>query len=89
MPKKKKYEESLNEALDADISWSRLNKEDLVELTMLFSEPKVLLERLGYETESDKPVDKLMDLGKTWYEKAPGPVASSLRGLLESEKTEE
>lgn len=82
MTTKKEFEEALNEALDTDIEWSRLKKEDLMEVATLFSHPEVLFDQLEYKSEADKPVNKLLSLGEKWYEGSPGPVASTLRELL-------
>lgn len=82
MTTKKEYADALREALDTDIKFEQLTKEDIIKLTNMFAYPEILLEKLDIETESKKPLDRLVDLGKEWVERSPGPVASTLRELL-------
>lgn len=80
MTTKKEYGDALRDALDTDINFENLTKEDLIKLTEMLAHPENLLE--GLSGQSDRPIDRVIDIGKSWYEKSPGPIAKTLREVL-------
>lgn len=43
---KEDYEKVFNELLETDIKWSRLSKEELVQLAVFFDNPEILIKKL-------------------------------------------
>lgn len=87
MPAKKEdYEKTFNELLDTNIKWHYLRLEDLIQLAVLFSNPEILVKKLGvteavHKAESKKRLgDIVLDLAESWE----GPVAKALRKLVGS-----
>ena len=83
MVTKQSYEDTFNELLDTSIKWSNLRLEDLIQLAVLFSNPEILVKKLGvsgeiHEAESRKRLgDIVLELADNWE----GPLAKALRKL--------
>lgn len=85
MPAKKEdYEKTFNELLETNIKWSNLRLEDLIQLAVLFSNPEILVKKLGvseevHKSESRKRLgDIVLELADSWE----GPVAKALRKFV-------
>jgi len=86
---KKDYSDALNKLLGVNIDWTKLSYDDLVTLTVLFSNPDILMKRLGVKAASiDEQRLKLLKrlgrrgvkgLRKLGFE---GPVVELLEELL-------
>lgn len=74
MPTKEQLEEDVNEALDTDMEWSQMKKEDLEHLHMLVEEG-LLLEPLAKHVAADKSSEFVEDQIKDW---TPGQLISKL-----------
>lgn len=85
MVTKQDYEDTFNELLDTSIKWRNLRLEDLIQLTVLLSNPEILMKKLGmsgeiHEMESRKRVrDFLFEFTDKWK----FPLANALRKLTE------
>jgi len=84
MPSKKEYEEVFNKLLGVDVKWSKLSKEELAQLAMVFGNPEILLKRLGLEEEFRVKLarEKMVDAGMTILKSWNGPLARVLRKWL-------
>lgn len=84
MASKKEYEKIFNELLGVNVKWSLLPKEDLAQLAVVFSNPEVLLKKLGYDDEikNEAVKQKLMDAMKNFVRNYDGPIVKTLRELM-------
>jgi len=90
MPTKKEYEEIFNRALGVDIKWSKLTKEELAQLAVIFSNPSLLMERLGVKAEKEIARRRFVEAGVEVLEDVlgrwEGPLVSIAKRLLGMEK---
>jgi len=81
--KKEEYSKAFNELLGTDIRWERLTKPELTQLAVLFSNPEILVKRLGVKTRKRVLRDRLAkvidELG------LEGPVINLIKDLLREE----
>ena len=81
MTSKKEFEQVFNSLLGTDIPWSKLPKESLVELAVLFKNPDILLKRIkGGGSAALGGVGREIALGilETWE----GPIAKGLKKVM-------
>ena len=50
---KEDYEKVFNDLLGIEIKWSKLSKEELVQLAMLFDNPEILIKKLMPDPQKD------------------------------------
>jgi len=92
MPSKGEYEKVFNKVLGVDVRWSKLSKEELSALAVVFNNPIMLLERLGVKDyfESKSREQHLVETGvsflRTILETWEGPIVRMLRGTLKKEE---
>jgi len=88
LPSKEEYEKIFNELLGVSVKWSKLPKEDLAQLAILFSNPELLLKRFGYDEKikSEAVKEKLFSAMKDFLKTYDGPVVKTLRDMLFSSK---
>lgn len=74
MASKQEIEEEINEKLDTDLEWSRMTKDDLVDLVEMIDDMTLLekLLKLSAKDVSKKQMDKLVE---SWY---PGKYAKGV-----------
>ena len=81
---KRDYCEVFNALLGTNIDWTKLSKEELVQLAMIFNNPEVLLSKLGIKIDKrmvrDRIVDGMLQLMDKM--KLEGPIANFLKNLL-------
>jgi len=92
LPTKEEYERVFNQLLGTNIKWSKLSKEELVELATIFNHPEILLEKRGVKQKAEKQAirerfieagaDLLFELAENWE----GPIARLLRRLKQIEE---
>lgn len=91
MVSKTDYEAAFNEVLGLDIKWSKLSKEELAQLAVIFNYPEILAEKLGFEVTVSKTssamrrkfIDGLFTGLVEKVESYDGPIVSKLREVLE------
>jgi len=81
---KQDYEKVFNELLGTNIKWSRLPKEDLAQLAVIFANPEILLKRLGIEIEQSILRKKIANAFSNLLEniELEGPVIRFLRDIV-------
>lgn len=87
MPTKQEYETTFNELFELDIVWSKLNKEELAQLAIIFAHPEILLKKLGIdENFEDGYPPLILKLKESLFtsilekvENYDGPIVSKLR----------
>jgi hypothetical protein len=83
MPSKEEYKRIFNELLGVNVGWEKLNKEELASLAAIFSNPEVLLEKLGVKRDpKEKVAEGLTELAMAWE----GPLIRLLKSLAERRK---
>ena len=84
MASKKDYEKIFNELLGVNVKWSLLPKEDLAQLAVVFSNPEVLLKKLGYneEIKNEAVKQKFMEAFRNFVENYDGPLIKTLRQII-------
>jgi len=90
MPKKEDYERVFNELLGTHIHWSRLAKEELVELATIFNNPTILLEKLGVKERYKRKLlrERLIEGVAEFMEEWEGPLMSLARKVFGKEEKE-
>jgi len=78
IPEKKHFEEVFNKLLGMDIRWSKLPKEDLIVLATFFSNPELLVSKLGATFQKEAARKRLIEVGL----EALDEVASQWKGPL-------
>ena len=90
MPTKEEYSEIFNKLLGTHINWTKLSKEELMELAVLLDNPEILLKRLGVNIEKELGRRRLIEAGietvKEIANQWQGPLAKLLRKVLEEPK---
>lgn len=81
MTDKKEFEKVFNELLGTDIKWSKLPKENLIELATLFKRPDIFLKRLTEGTEAGVMLG-ISEMLLTAVDHWDGPIVNSMRRLL-------
>lgn len=91
MPSKEEYEKVFNQLLGTDIKWSKLTKEELSQLAVLFNNPHILLEKLGYseKVKTEAIQRKIVDTAKEIINNYDGPIISLLRRLIIEKESKE
>ena len=92
MVTKADYEKTFNELLGLDLKWSNLRLEDLIQLAFLFSNPELLIKKLGasdeiQKTEARKRLgDIVIEVADRLHEDLgwEGPIIRALKRLTES-----
>ena len=83
---KTEFEMVFNGLLGTDISWSKLSKENLIELAVLFKNPDILMQKLSKKSES--PMDLTVGkLAMTVLESWDGPLLKGLKTLAGKQTT--
>jgi len=98
MPKKtskEDFERIFNELFGTHIRWSKLSRDELVELATVLNHPEIILNRLGIKKEElrtrilgERLIDLGKDFAKTWLEIWDGPFAQFAREVLGRKKKE-
>jgi len=95
VPSKLEYENLFNEIFGTHIKWSKLSKEELVELATVLNHPEVFLKKLGVELPNEdvelvrrKMVKRLARFIKVFAEEWEGPIVSLIRKAMKEEKEE-
>lgn len=91
MPSKSEYKTTFNEILGTDIDWSKLSKEELAQLMVIFAHPEILAHKLGLELTVSKPttmlrkefIKGLTGTFKEVIEAYDGPLISRIREAAE------
>lgn len=91
---KEDYEEVYNDLLGIDINWSKLPLEDLKALSVLFSNPELLVRKLGYKSDKEKKREKrrekIIETGENLVldrlDKGKGPISKLYRKLVLGEQ---
>lgn len=89
---KEDYEKIFNEILGTDIRWSRLPKEDLLQLAFLFDNPEVLMRKLQQLMPDEEDLGTKHDefplarqVFRTITERRDGPIARAAKAVLGDE----
>jgi len=78
---KEEYERIFNKLLGTEISWSKLPKEDLSQLALLFNNPEILLKKLSGGTFNELR-STIGDLVLTAAGKFDGPIMKAVREMV-------
>lgn len=68
MPTKEDYEKIFNKLWSVEVDWSKLNLEDLIKLAVIWSEPELVLSKLGIEAQKEISRKRLVEVGIDWVE---------------------
>ena len=84
MPSKEQYEKVFNQLLGTDIKWSKLSKDELAQLAILFNNPEVLLKKLGIKADfkTQAAREKLVEAGIELLESWEGPLANIAKRMI-------
>ena len=86
---KEEYSKVFNALLGTNIDWTKLGKEDLIQLAVVFNNPEIILNRLGIRLDNKQMVrTKVVDtILKALKESGfKGPVVSILDDLFGTKK---
>lgn len=69
MPARKEdYKNTFNKLWSVDVEWDKLNLEDLIKLAVIWSEPELILSKLGVEAQKEISRRRLVEVGLDWIE---------------------
>jgi len=90
------FEKIFNKLFGTNIKWTKLSRDELIELATVLNHPEIFLARLGVEKEelqSRVLGDRLWQAGKevvsAFIDSWQGPFAKYARSILMEEKAEE
>lgn len=79
--KKQEFETVFNKLFETNIEWHRMKLEDLITLATIFSDPKILISKLGGEVEKEVARKRLIDVGVEIVEETLGTLDGPLARL--------
>lgn len=84
MSSKAEYERIFNELFGVSVRWSRLSKEELAQLAVVFTNPEILLEKLGYteKLRNEAVRQKLINTAQEFIQSYDGPLINALRNVI-------
>lgn len=91
--KKLDYAKVFNQMFGTNIKWEKLNLEDLVQLAVLFNDPKLLVSKLGGKFQQQVTRKRLLDIGVEMLEElaekweAKGPLITLAKKVLGKEES--
>jgi len=91
--KKSDYQKVFNQMLGTNIKWEKMNLEDLIQLAVLFNNPKLLVSKLGGKFQQQVTRKRLLDIGVEMLEElaekweAKGPLIVLAKKVLGKEES--
>ena len=83
---KKEISETLNELLGIDVDWTKMTKEDLIDISRILAEPSELIKKLSSEEDKREITRKtLIDRGINLVRKRDGPIIDLLKDFIGEE----
>ena len=91
--KKADYQKVFNQMFGTNIKWEKMNLEDLIQLAVLFNNPKLLVSKLGGKFQQQVTRKRLLDIGVEMLEElaekweAKGPLIVLAKKVLGKEES--